>query len=106
MDNGPSFRGRRVLVMGGTGFLGGRVVERLVLEHGAQVTVLARDFSRAMRVARFGSVRIVLGDFGDRASLTRAAEGCDYVINCAHDMAGTFTRHNRRANVQGDNQRT
>ncbi len=35
--------GKRILVTGGTGGIGGRLVERLVLECGANVAVLVRD---------------------------------------------------------------
>ena len=43
--------GKRVLVTGGTGFIGGRLVERLVLDCGASVRVLVRNFARACRIA-------------------------------------------------------
>ena len=36
-----------------TGFIGGRLVENLVFEHGARVRTLVRDFARASRIARF-----------------------------------------------------
>ena len=44
-------KGKRILVTGGTGFIGGRLVEKLILEHNAEVRVLVRDFSRASRIA-------------------------------------------------------
>ena len=40
-----------VLVTGATGFIGGRLAERLVVEHGARVRALVRSFGRAARLA-------------------------------------------------------
>ena len=77
-----SLAGRRVLVLGGTGFVGSRLVERLVREYGATIRVLVRDFATAARIARF-PVELVAGDVRDRASVARAAEGCEIMMHCA-----------------------
>src|SRR2546428_9154219 len=45
--------GKRILVTGGTGFLGGRLIERLVLAGHSSVRVLVHTFAHAYRVARF-----------------------------------------------------
>ena len=63
--------GKRCLVTGGTGFIGGRLVERLVAEHGAEVRVLVRNVARAARIARF-PVQMVSGDVAERADVERA----------------------------------
>ena len=91
--------GRRVLVTGGTGFIGGRVVEKLVLEHGARVRVLASSYARTARVARF-DVDLVLGDVADQAIVRRAAEGCDVIVHCAYGSRGP-DREKRRVTVEG-----
>ena len=44
---------KTVLVTGATGFIGGRLAERLVVEHGARVRALVRNFGRAARLARY-----------------------------------------------------
>ena len=75
--------GKRCLVTGGTGFIGGRLVERLVAEHGAEVRVLVRNVSRAARIARF-PVQMVSGDVAERADVERALEGCALVFHCAY----------------------
>ncbi len=91
--------GRGVLVTGGTGFLGSRVVEKLVLEHGARVRVLTSNYARAARAARF-DLELVRGDVGDRDLVRAAAEGCDVIVHCAYGSRGS-ERERRRVTVEG-----
>ena len=85
--------GKRVLVTGGTGFIGGRLVERLVLEHSAEVRVLVRSFSRVPRIARF-PIEMVRGDILDVASLKNA-------FHCAAIGGGGDKEMMRLVNVEG-----
>lgn len=73
----------RILVTGATGFIGSRLCELLSLEYGLPYRALVRDFSRAARIARLDA-DMVAGDMLDPASLQKAVEGCDVVINLAH----------------------
>jgi predicted dehydrogenase/nucleoside-diphosphate-sugar epimerase len=73
---------RRVLVTGATGFIGGRVAERLQLGEGWQVRALVHNPSRAARLARL-PVEMVQGDLKSPADMARAVEGCDAVVHCA-----------------------
>lgn len=73
----------RILVTGATGFIGSRLCELLSLQYRAPYRALVRDFSRAARIARLDT-ELVAGDMMDAASLARAVEGCDAVINLAH----------------------
>lgn len=78
----------KILVTGATGFIGSRLCELLSLEHRLPYRALVRDFSRAARIARLDP-ELVRGDLSDPASLARAVEGCDAVVNLAHgDDAG------------------
>lgn len=62
-------RGRRVLVTGGTGFLGGHLVRRLV-RLGAHVHVLARRRSPLYRIADvLPDVKVLIGDIRRRGQL-------------------------------------
>jgi len=79
--------GKKILVTGGTGFIGARLVERLYREHGVTARVLVRDLTRVPRIARF-PVEIAAGDVLDRSAVDRATEGCDIVFHCAYGNRG------------------
>jgi nucleoside-diphosphate-sugar epimerase len=71
----------KVFVTGGSGFIGGRLVERLVGE-GREVRALARSEAAAQRVGELGA-EPVRGDIGDPASLAVAAAGTDVAFHLA-----------------------
>ncbi len=77
-------RGRRALVTGATGFIGGRLCEKLILSHGAEVRALVRNFAHASRVARLDA-ELQAGDVADARAVDEAVRGCDTVFHCAHD---------------------
>jgi nucleoside-diphosphate-sugar epimerase len=94
--------GRRVLVTGGGGFIGGRLVERLVRECSATVRVLVRGFAGAARLARF-RLELAHGDVTDPAAMAAAARDCDVVFHCAYGTAGS-QRHRAWVNREGTRQ--
>ena len=69
----------KVLVTGGTGFLGRRIVSELAPRH--EVRLLVRPTASRERFP--AGVEFAPGDATDRASLTQAATGCDAVIHAA-----------------------
>lgn len=90
-----NYKGRRVLVIGGTGFVGSRLAARLHLEEQAKVTVLVRNWAKAVGVSCY-PVDLVHGDVLDLPSLTRAMEGVDTVFHCASgmDAEGGYSKTN------------
>lgn len=94
-----TLQGKSVLVTGGTGFIGGRLVEKLVLEQHAHVRVLLRSFVNAARIARF-PVEMLGGDITDRAVVQKVVQGCDVVLHCVYDSAGT-RESQERVGIQG-----
>ncbi len=69
------------LVSGGSGFVGGRLIERLVAQ-GWQVRALARS-DEAMRIVEKHGAQAVRGSLDDPASMSNAVLGCSVVIHVA-----------------------
>jgi nucleoside-diphosphate-sugar epimerase len=74
--------GKRVLITGGTGFVGGWLAERLQTESSVQVVALARHPEKGRWLADQG-VEIISGDVTDPGSLENAVAGCDIVFHTA-----------------------
>jgi len=91
---------RRVLVTGATGYVGGRLVPRL-LAAGYAVRCLTRDPQRlAGRPAPWPQAELVRGDVLDAATLEPALCGCEVAYYLVHSMAlgeGEFRDRDRQA---------
>lgn len=94
-----TLKAKTVLVTGGTGSIGGRLVEKLFLEQQANVRVLVRNFSHASRIARF-PIEMVGGDITQEASVDAAVRGCEVVFHCAYDF-GKSQEQQERVGVVG-----
>ena len=81
------WRGRSVLVTGGTGSFGSRFVERMVSTyHPRRLVVFSRDELKQSQLAarvQDPSLRFFIGDVRDRDRLQRAMHGVDIVIHAA-----------------------
>ncbi len=79
----------RVLVTGGTGFVGPHVV-RAIRNEGHEVRALVRDpdGTHAAKLAGL-SCELVAGDVTDEASLRRAVQGCDAVVHLVAIVKGS-----------------
>jgi uncharacterized protein YbjT (DUF2867 family) len=78
---------RTVLVTGATGYIGGRLVPRL-LEAGCRVRCLARDSARLQGRPWFGQVEVVAGDCLRAETLPAAMRGVEVAFYLVHSMAG------------------
>jgi nucleoside-diphosphate-sugar epimerase len=74
-----------VFVTGGSGFIGGRLIGRLVAE-GNTVRALARSQQAADAVAARGA-EPVRGDLGDVEAMRSAAAGCELAFHAAAEVA-------------------
>jgi NADH dehydrogenase len=83
----------KVLVTGGTGFVGTNVVHRLRAE-GRDVRALVRRPERATRLTSWG-VELAPGDVTDAASVAAAADGCTHVVHLVAIIRGRPTDFER-----------
>ena len=87
-------------VTGGSGFVGGRLIERLRAD-GHGVRALARSDEAAARISARGG-EPVPGDLSDEAALRSGAEGCEWAFHAAAHLGDWGRREEfERGNVQG-----
>lgn len=88
------------LITGGSGFVGGRLIERLVAQ-GWQVRALARS-DEAMRIVVSRGAQAVRGSLEDVDSLVHAVQGCSAVIHvAAHFKLWGDEKEFDQSNVKG-----
>ncbi len=75
----------RCLVTGATGYIGGRLVPRL-LDEGHRVRALARNPDKLAQVPWRQQAEVARGDLGDVDSLIAAFDGIDVVYYLVHSM--------------------
>jgi uncharacterized protein YbjT (DUF2867 family) len=89
-----------ILIAGGTGNLGQRVVE-LLCAQGESVRVLTRDTAKAKRLWH-DAVEIVAGDVLDLSAVTQAVTGVQTVISAIHGFSGTGVYNPHTVDQQGN----
>ena len=78
----------KVLVTGATGYVGGRLVPKL-LERGHSVRVIVRDNHRLDEVPWRDAVDIVEGDLVDQVAVAQAVRGQDVVYYLVHSITSS-----------------
>ena len=77
----------KILVLGGSGFIGSPIVKRLSVAH-HEVVVPTRRRERAKHLILLPTVNVVEADIHDPATLRSLMAGCDAVINLVGVLAG------------------
>lgn len=91
-------RHRRILVIGGSGFVGRHLVAALAAS-GTEVTVPTRRREQAKHLILLPTVEVVEGDVADAGNLARWAAGHDALIN----LAGVLHSRRGRPDERGPN---
>ncbi len=95
-----SLAGRRVLVTGATGFIGGHIAERLLAQQ-AHLRVVVRRPERAEALRRAGA-EVRAGDLTDPPTLRGCCEDIEIVFHCGAWLGTPYTVvASRAANVHG-----
>ena len=77
---------QRILVTGATGYIGGRLVPRLV-DEGRCIRVLVRNEARILSRPWYGQVEVVTGNVLDPQALSEALHGVDTAYYLIHSMS-------------------
>jgi len=88
----------KILVMGASGFVGGRLVERLILDHNHVPKCLIRDYKKLPRLCRF-PVEIVCGDILCPEEFTNSIKDCDVYVFSVHGKE--ISALNWKVNTEG-----
>jgi UDP-N-acetylglucosamine 4,6-dehydratase len=81
------FRGKNILVTGGTGSIGSEIVKEVLQYEPEVVRILSNDenalFNLEQELHSHSSARFLVGDVRDRERLRKAVEGIDFIFHAA-----------------------
>jgi NADH dehydrogenase len=88
----------KFLILGGTGFVGSSVAEKLVERSegaGGRIRIATRRVARARHLQLLPTVEVAGGDIHDEATLVRMLRDCDAVINLVAILNGSEAEFER-----------
>jgi len=81
------FRGKNILVTGGSGSIGSEIVRKVLQSEPEVVRVLSNDenalFNLEQELQKYSNLRFLVGDVRDKERLRRAVENTDFVFHAA-----------------------
>lgn len=92
------YKNKKVLITGGTGFIGSRLAERLSWEEKADVKVLVHNWPKATWVSR-SNVDLIKGDVTKPEDVDDAVKGVEVVFHCVG--VGGNLEHCMKINLDG-----
>lgn len=99
MNLGLKFKNKTFLITGASGFIGGRIIDRLCRDYNCHIKALVHNIGHAARIARF-DIEIIPGDILDKKLLGKITKNVDFVIHCAVGNTPDI-RLNHRITVEG-----
>lgn len=73
----------KVLVTGGTGFVGYNLISKLVQNNDLEIRTIARSEEKAEKLKKFKNVEIIIGDLKDKDLIYRSIKNIDKVFHIA-----------------------
>jgi len=81
------FKNKKILVIGGTGSIGSKIIEELILYLPKEIRIFSRDEYKQHQLrykyADNQTIEYILGDIRDRDSLEVASKNIDVIFHCA-----------------------
>ena len=78
------FKGKNLLITGGTGSFGRQVIETLIDTEIGSITIFSRDESKQETIRHLynsDKLKFIIGDVRDKASVSEALENIDFVFH-------------------------
>jgi len=99
------FKNKKTLVTGGTGTIGGAIVDRLLTYHNPEVVrVLSNDeysmFDMQQRFGDIDTIRYLIGDIRDEKRMVQATDDIDIVFHCGAMKHVPFCEYNPMDAIQ------